>query len=245
MEVFTDILDNIFVGKNINRVDKRTLNQSRDSKGKQQSEETVKTKKELISPYRIISTELCKKNILIVNKTLKTNIKCLSEVLDTLGERTAMFENTLDIVTCKDSKNDFKKMLLENPQLYFSNLNVNTTTSNFDRSTKGMQRILVVNFDYVDDMMEIEGYFNQNTCIIMLSTNYNCRTSDLYRNMNDYKPTILINKKDNTKLLQQKLYSKILINVIMKDVELDKYIDFINNTTIKNILVKSGEIRYS
>jgi hypothetical protein len=207
--------------------------------------EPVKFKK-----YIIKSNELYKKNVLIINKEYENNLLILSDLLYKLGNTNDVFENTLNVITFSETKKHFKKMMIENPHMYFTNLNIKTTFTKAEIDqfkSNNKKSVVILDFDYIDDLDKVDKYLDKNIYLIVLSTMYSSYTSELYKRINVFEPTILINKKDRIKLLQKRLYNKIIKNIIVDSISLDDYIKTINDedTDAKSIIVKSGEVRYN
>ena len=120
-------------------------------------------------------------------------------------------------------------MLIEHPQLYFTNLNFNA---------KQKEGIFIVDFDYLTDIEKLSPFLSDDIYLIVLSSEYSSYIAGLYNLMNDFKPSTLVHMKDKTKVLQKKFYNKIVKNTIVEEKTVDDYLDQIENT--KLVIVKSG-----
>jgi hypothetical protein len=208
-----------------------------------------------LKKYIIKSNELYKRNILIVNKDFNSNLSTVSDILYKLGNQNNLqFENVLNILTFGENKRHFKKLLIENPNIFFTNLNIKTSFTKSDLNSfleTQKKSIVLIDFDYFEENFEdalekISRFFDKNIYLIVLSTAYSSYTGELYKRMNQFESTLFMNTKDKVKLLQKKLYNKIIKNIIIQDymVNIDEYIALIEKDKIKNIIIKSGDIRY-
>ena len=136
-------------------------------------------------------------------------------------------------------------MIIDNPNSYF----VNTV---FAKSGKlnlksDKNQVVIVDFDYINNLDDIDKYFDYNIYLIILSTNYDSYSGELYSFMRKYKSTLLINKKDNLQLLQKRLFNKIIKNNLDDICNKEDYIKLINSKEIdvNNIIIKSGQLKYN
>ena len=196
--------------------------------------------------YILKSNELNKRNILVVNKDNDDNILMLSDLLyklSTLTNSDDIFENKLNIMCYSDEKNLYKKMLIENPKINFINTRFISGRSDVKESSK--KQIVVVDFDYLNDIEYIKRFFDNDIYLIVTSTNYTSDIGKLMSVMREYKSTLFINKKDSLKLLQKRLFKKVICENLDEPIDVNLYIDFINDTdNVKTIMIKSGELRY-
>ena len=141
-----------------------------------------------------------------------------------------LFNSELNIFTDSERKPLFKKMLIDHPELSFTDLKFNSTES------KGM---FIVDFDYILEVENITPFLSNDNYLIVLSSEYSSYIAGLYNIMNDFKPSVLVNQRDKTKVLQKKFYNKIIKNTVVSDLEFDDYIQQVGDT----IIVKSGEVQ--
>ena len=189
--------------------------------------------------------ELIERNVLVVNKENNDNILVLSYVLSKLSNEDNLFNDKLTVMCYNEDKTYYKKLLIDNPKISFINLNfVNDKYKN--KRTKKKQ-IVIVDFDYIDDINKIEELFDDNIYLIVTSTNYASYTGDLMNVMRKYKSTLCLNKKDELKILQKRLFKKVISSNLDELVDMNDYINFINNKKIEitNIIIKSGELKYN
>ena len=178
---------------------------------------------------RKVSISLKERNVLIVNSSFEENIASLVEILSDSAD--SSFKNELNIVTSSEKKPRFKKMLIEHPELYFTNLNFNT---------KQKEGIVIIDFDHLMEVKDLSPFLSDDIYLIVLSTEYSSYIAGLYNLMNDFKPSVVINTKDSTKALQKKFYTKIVKNTIVDDLSLDDYLDQIKESP--KVIVKSGHV---
>jgi hypothetical protein len=179
--------------------------------------------------------ELNERNILVINKEISDNINVLSLLLHKLNPKE--FENTLSVMCYSEDKTFYKKMLIENPDINFVNLHF---VSKIKKSK--LKQIVVVDFDYIDDINEVTEFFDDNIYLIVTSTNYSSYTGELMNVMRKYKSTLLLNKKDSLKLLQKRLFKKVISSNLDDSIDMNDYIEYIKNGEF--IVIKSGELNY-
>ena len=179
--------------------------------------------------------ELNKRNILVINKEISDNINLLSLLLHKLNPNE--FENTLTVMCYNEDKTYYKKMLIENPDINFVNLNF---VSKIKKSK--LKQIVVIDFDYIDNINKVTEFFDDNIYLIVTSTNYSSYTGELMNAMRKYKSTLLLNKKDSLKLLQKRLFKKVISSNLDESIDMNDYIEYIKNGEF--IVIKSGELNY-
>jgi hypothetical protein len=176
----------------------------------------------------VILNDLSERNVLIVNNSFDENINSLVNILIRLDS--TLFHNELNIFTDSERKSLFKKMLIDHPDLSFTDLKFNSEEND---------GLCVVDFDYVSDVENITPFLSNDKYLIVLSSEYSSYIAGLYNIMNDFKPSVLVNHKDKTRVLQKKFYNKLIKNTVVSDLEFDDYIEQIVDT----IIVKSGKVQ--
>ena len=63
--------------------------------------------------------------------------------------------------------------------------------------------------------------------------------------MRKYKSTLMLNKKDSLKLLQKRLFKKVISSNLDDYMDTNDYIEYINNKEVNFIIIKSGELKYN
>ena len=97
---------------------------------------------------------------MIYDIDIKTSIELLSDLLHNLSLMTnvnKIYNNSINILTSNDNKKYFKKMLLDNPYLYFTDFNIKTGLSKLQEKelTKNDSRnIYIIDLDNVEKIKE-------------------------------------------------------------------------------------------
>ena len=141
-----------------------------------------------------------------------------------------------------EDKKDYKKILIENPDISFINLNF--VSDKYKHKKSKLKQIVIIDLDYVDDITKIQEFFDDNIYLIVTSTNYSSYTGELMKVMRKYKSTLMLNKKDSLKLLQKRLFKKIISSNLDDLIDMNDYIKYINNKEVNVIIIKSGELKY-
>ena len=195
--------------------------------------------KEKIKKYIIKSNEICKKKVLIVNNEKEDNFNMLRDILCKISKMTdieKIYSSDVYIISSNENKTLYKKMLIDNPQLYFSNMifksTLPSTSSIFDKKT-----IFIFNKNYCKEISKIVD--NNKLHLIVLSDLEN--GFQLYKALG--KNTVLMSVIKQTKKLQKELYN--LVNKIVKCEQIVSYFDIVKDERNKNIFVKDDELRYN
>ena len=209
-------------------------------------ESEIELKKYILKP-----SEYCKKNILFLNSDKEDNVGVLSEFLSNLGliKNIETYDKTVTVISAHENKQLFKKMMLENPYLFFTEFNIKTSlVRNKDKDdTKRKIYILdmeneLISLDYVKRLRE------SNSQVFIMCSNYNYPAlTDVYNILGS--TALVINKKDKLKSLQKNMFKKVVSTLCQNipKMTFDDYYDVMNNsdTVIRYIVIKDGELRYA
>lgn len=191
------------------------------------------------------TSELCGKNMMIINHEFSKNVEIVSDVLYKLSKMPNVddiYDKTLYIFAFTDNKKDFRDILLENPHLHFTNFKIKNNLSEYNMDVDANKKqIVIVDFNLVSDIEKLSKFMKDNIQLIVLYNTYNYNVVDIYKSLG--KSAILINKKDRLKLLQYRFYSKIIKYIC----EVDNYLELINdeNLDIKLLIIKNKQLRYN
>jgi len=191
------------------------------------------------------TSELCGKNMMIINHEFSKNVEIVSDVLYKLSKMPNVddiYDKTLYIFAFTDNKKDFRDILLENPHLHFTNFKIKNNLSEYNMDVDANKKqIVIVDFNLVSDIEKLSKFMKDNIQLIVLYNTYNYNVVDIYKSLG--KSAILINKKDRLKLLQHRFYSKIIKYIC----EVDNYLELINdeNLDIKLLIIKNKQLRYN
>ena len=199
--------------------------------------------------------EFYKKNIIIVNENKKDNIDILSNLLYKLNlmkEVNKIYDNNIHIITQNDNKKSYKKILLDNPYLYFTNFDFKEEVSkkflqDLDNLEKRTIYIIDTNISCENDNIIKLLSSNKNIHVILiLNTNNNANFVDTYKLIGDDK--LLIHKINKLKNIQKQFY-KLLVKPICTSnfSNFDEYYEALNNEDldVKYIIFKNTELRYN
>ena len=162
-----------------------------------------------------------------------------------------IYNNTLHIITPKENQQMFKKMILENPLLYFTECYFNTAISK--KKLKAMElekrKIYIIDYTILCKMLDenpdcINILLSNNIHLFIISDVYSSDLINLYKSFGNNK--IFINKKSKLKTLQNKLYKNLIknINNEVNDETFKKYLDN-EDLDIHYIILKNTELRYN
>lgn len=223
----------------------------------QEAKET-KEAKERIRKYILKASEFYKKNIVIVNDDMNESIHTLSELLHKLSMMNnvdTIYTNKIHIIATQDNKVNFKNMLIENPYLYFTDFDLQTSQTSVARFEKmydssldpSKRHLLVVDYnslEFDDDLMPL---IKDNVHLFLLGDAYTNSIRKMYKDMG--KNALLINTKPKLKMMQKQLYNKV-VKDLCDDWNAVSFEEFANvtgdeNLDVRSIIVKDGELRYN
>jgi hypothetical protein len=213
-----------------------------------------------LQKYSVKASDIAKRNIMIVSNDPSDTTTILADLLHDLGAMKkcpSVYENSLYIVT-KDNKRLYKKLLLDNPYLYFNDLvvkNVFTKATLYEIEKLDKKTIVLLEYhDSEEDSGKdhklkelISTLLNYNVQVILVSQVYNAFLADIYSDTFG-RSKMLINKKDRLKSLQKKLFNNVLTKVAdnVRDSSFDDYHQFVNNEeySAKYVYVKENQLMY-
>lgn len=202
-----------------------------------------------IKMYNLKASELYNKNMLITSADFGSNVQMFHDILykfSCMKNIKDKFNTTLNVITKQERKKYFKKLLIENPDLHFTNFNVKTefTTTDIKKITRSeLPSILVVDLDDLEDLSDIEELFLlENIRVIALSSVYELR--EVYKVLNTNRECVLMNKKDISLILQKRFYLNIVKRIL--NIDLHEYLDVVNSDDedIKYIYIRDSELLY-
>jgi hypothetical protein len=141
----------------------------------------------------------------------------------------------------------FKKMLLDNPYLYFTNFYVKQKIQKNAHSIEELKEerktIYIIDTEILSDIENLKHFINPKIHLILL-TNDNNKIIDFYNLLGDKR--ILIHKQNKLKSMQRRFF-KSVIKQINKDINFEDFYNEINNENIdvKYIILKENELRYN
>jgi hypothetical protein len=207
-----------------------------------------------LDKYNLNSVDLYNKHILIINEYKKDNVEILNNVLyklNLLKNISNIYANNIHIITSDENKKLYKKILLDNPYLYFINFDFKKViTKDFvERCDNTLQKRTVVIIDTyaLQPNIELTNRLqeNKNIQLILLSNLKNMEIINLYKLIAGNK--LLIHKINKLKSIQKQFYE--LLNPICKTAfdNFDDFYNSLNNETldVKYIILKNLELKYN
>ncbi len=205
----------------------------------------------ILKKYVLKPTEFYKKNIFIVSDDIKTSTDILSDLLhkiSLINNLDKIYDNQINIISNIENKKIYKQMLLENPYLYFTDLNVKNTLhkNRIDSIDENLRTIFIFDdemaLQYID---YVEALINKNVHVFILS-NEDCKNGyKLYNIFGSSK--LLLYKPSKSKLVQKRFYKNFIHSFYKDGLDFDQYYNKINNENIdiKYIILKDIELRYN
>ena len=233
-------------------VRKKELKEHKDGEVKEKNKEE-ESKEYKLEKYSLNSVDLYNKNMVIINEYKKDNIDILNNILyklNLLKNISNIYANNVHIITSNENKKLYKKILLDNPYLYFINFDFKQEISQdflerCDNIQKRSVVIIDINTSKETNKMIKMMLNNKNIQIILLSNLKNTEILNLYNLIGDDK--LLIHKIHKLKSIQQQFYK--LLNPICTNAfdNFDSFYNSLNNETldVKYIIFKNTELKYN
>jgi hypothetical protein len=205
-----------------------------------------------IKRYVLKASEFYKKNIVLLNNEDAENFTQLSDILHKLSlmkRVNEIYDNSIHVVTTPENKHEYKKMLLENPYLYFTNFDVKYTLepSKVQELCKNVKRTIYI-FDY-DSFLEVEDYeqfIEKNVHIFILASKYPKYIRDVCDVLGPN--TLLLHNKDKLKSMQKVFFKHVVQRMADAiDYTFDEFYQATNNENFDGrcFILKGGELRYN
>uniref|UniRef100_A0A6C0DZK4 Uncharacterized protein n=1 Tax=viral metagenome TaxID=1070528 RepID=A0A6C0DZK4_9ZZZZ len=202
-----------------------------------------------IKKYVLKASEIYKRDIFLNNKELKDSIYILSDILHSLSlmkNVADIYTNKVYILSTQEHKKMYKKMLLDNPYLFFSNFVVQSRFHSSDASTfdSELRKLLICDIKMFEKV-NVALSSIPNLHIIVVSCDYDTYAKDIYNTLN--KKTLLIHKKEHLKNQEKSFYKHVLTGVANIQYTFDRYYDMVNDEDIglRNIIIRERELRYN
>jgi len=206
----------------------------------------------LLRKYILKPSDFHKKNIMIINKDFESSIIVLSEILYKLSimkNIDKIFSSNVYITSTDEHKSIYKQILLNNPHLYFTDLNVkNKLDKSKLKYLDELRTIHIIDNELLStiDAKEFEYLLNNDVLLIIMAKDDDKNAITTYDLLTSNK--ILIHKLYGSKTIQKNFY-KIFIKYICKEQvsTFENYYKMINNENldIKYLILKNDELRYN
>ena len=217
-----------------------------------------------LNKYIIKSSDFYRKNILLVNDDREINENILGDLLHKLNimkNVDKIYNNYIHVLTDNIYKKSFKRLLLDNPYLHFSNFDVKNNLTNSklrEISESDKRNLYIIDFSSLIELNSnvfniIDDLLKYNVQLIVLCTNYDKFVSVIYKLLNnggsDKSKCLLIHKPNKFQSLQRQFFNKICKKIIDIQDNLDHthYCDFVNNENndIRHIIIKDSVLYYN
>lgn len=248
MDNFTDILSSFFVTP---MIEQRSEKSSISSEEKTFTFSTTTDNEFKVERYMLKGDGIMDKNIVIASRNIKENMSVLSDILHMLSlmKKVGAYSRFTYIVTSKENQKKCKKLLLDNPDLYFTDLIVKQTLlpDTIDKMSKLKEKtILVIDIDGLEET-SIDKYISitGNIQIVMMSTKFE-KIKNIFERLGENR--ILINMKEKLKALQQGFFRDVLKPLCknLENVGFEEYFGQMNNDIFgaKYIIINKDEVYY-
>lgn len=207
----------------------------------------------LLKKMVLKSYEFYKRNIIVVNNDAHFDLETISDLLFKLTNMRnveKIYENSLHIFIDNNNKEQFRDMLLENPDLYFNNLIIKNTLS-LPKLDSNKRHIFIIDCNliitnemdksYINTLRNLASYSNSNIQLILIYNRYKPILVNMSKILGNN--TLIINRLNRSKILQKIFYS----NIVKQFKRINNYIELINsdNLDIKYLVIKNNELRYT
>lgn len=198
------------------------------------------------------ASQFYKKNIIVVNNETADNVSIVSDLVHSLSlmrNVETLYQNTIHVITTAENKKRYKKMLLENPYLYFSNFDVRERlmpSSIKEMETDSKRSLYVVDYEKFLQMADYKQFLQNNVHVILVAVKTPLYIDEVYRALGDN--SLLIHKRDKLKSLQKIFFKKIVKRLAdnIDELSVDDYIEKVNSESFDGtyIILKGNELRY-
>lgn len=189
--------------------DSRTVERARSP-----SPEPVETKVRM-KRYVMKSSEVWKRNFVVVSSDASENMNVvLGRIIHSVNMMTNVvdvYDNSINVLTTRENKKWYSKMLLDNPYLYFSNFNVTSNlSSRYPFGNPGeyaKRKLVIVDFDYVNDVDRLADFVHPNVQLIVTCSTYKSTVVDI---VTAVEGAIVIHRPERHMLLEHKFFKAVL-----------------------------------
>jgi len=220
------------------------------------SASTVKEQREVVETFSdnvefnvkkliLKGVDLKNKSICIANTDMADGVTVLSEIIDSLSLIKGveeMYSKSVYVVTSSENRSIFKKMLLDNPYMYFTDFTVKGTLTNKkleEISEDSKKTIVVVDMNV---KMDLKRLMNGSVQLFIMGANSDA--VDFYRSMGEAK--MIFYKREKLKSLQKRFFNTFVKRICETDVGFEDFYKYFNQDVfgIKYILIKGQDLRY-
>jgi hypothetical protein len=210
-----------------------------------------KNKDECILKKCIIrGRDICMKNMMILNDDRKDNLVILSDILDRISKTSdvsEVYNKKIYIMVSENDMSKYRKMLLENPYLYFTDYDIKRGFSDI-RNCYEKRTIYVIDYELLTKV-ELEKILQRDDIHLMIVGNvYNSELSDMYNKININGKGMLINKKSRMESLQKQFYKNVIKGICNnKFLNFEEYYEKINdeNLDVRCVIVDNNVLMYN
>jgi hypothetical protein len=207
--------------------------------------ESFSDKGVLAKKFILRGVDLRKKNIFITNKDIDDNVVVLSEVIDSLSLIKGiddLYTKRVYVITSSENRQAFKKMMLDNPYMYFTDFIVKSSipSKKIEEICEDKRKTIIVVDANVDT--DVSKLFRESIQLFVVGSNNN--VVETYKASEESK--LVLFKKEKTKPLQKIFFNTFVRNVCNVDIGFQEFYDYFNKKIfgVKYIIIKDGELRY-
>lgn len=201
-----------------------------------------------IEKYILKSRNIYKKNIIIVNEDRKDNLIILGDVLDKIGKLEnvkEIYNNKIYVMTSENNMTKYRKVLLENPYLYFMDYEIR---KGFYENKEMYEKRTIYIVDYE---LLLNGNLEQllkrsDIQLIVVGNVYNNEIAGIFKYLGS--DGILINKKSKIESLQKQFYKNIIKQVCRNSfTNFEEYIKNIDdeNLDARWVIINGDKLMYN
>jgi hypothetical protein len=199
------------------------------------------------SHYTLKASSFSNKVVFIFNEEPDENISTLSYLLYKLNlvkNIDTMFSNTIQIILSPQHKTLYKKMILENSYMFFTNFDSHNTFSKKLSEYETTKSVIVTDFQSVD--VNVFHTVAKRSHVYVLVNNITDDFIKFYQNLN--LPKLLIHNKSKLKMTQKQFYKQV-IKVLCKNYtySFEDFFDQINNENmdIRLLIIKNNRLLFN
>lgn len=209
-----------------------------ESETKSQTEEKWVSKR-----YVLKAVEFHKKRIVVFNKNMEDNISTVSNLLHSLSlmkDVGDIYDKYIHVVTAAENKSRYKKMLIDNPYLYFTDFDVRTDFKSFTKSDK--RTIYIVDFYQFLEYDNFREFLDANVLLFLVVTGYNSFVEDAYGDDVLGTSKLIIHKKDRYKTEAREFFRRIVKPITKFDMDFNDYWRLAEDNSL--VVLKGNELRF-
>lgn len=201
-----------------------------------------------IEKFILKGRDIYKNNIMIVNEDRRDNLIILGDILDRIGKLeniNEIYNSKIYIMTSENNMTKYRKMLLENPYLYFMDYDIRKGYYE-SKDLYEKRTIYIIDYELLSSE-KLEGLSKRlDIQLIVVGNVYSSEIGELFKKMGDKR--VLINKKSKIQSLQKQFYKNIIKKVCIDDfVNFEEYIKNIDDENLDTrwVIINGDKLMYN